>query len=207
MIGTRNFRMLVVGVGGQGVLAAARVIGEAARTADLPVRLGQAHGMAQRGGVVEGTVVIGPGETAFVGPGQADLVLGLEPFEVRRAIPRMHAHTRVLVNRQPVSLPVLTRAGEEYPDVDTILDPVRAVTNEAVVLDCLDVALKAGGVRTLNIVMIGALLGLDWLPFDASVLEQSLETRGPPRFWVRNKDALERGIRMGAELAQVRGRG
>ena len=85
-----NLAVLVVGVGGQGTLTAARVLGEAAMAEGLPVRLGQLHGMSQRGGSVESTVLIGPGRSAFLPRRGADVILGLEPLELLREIGRAH---------------------------------------------------------------------------------------------------------------------
>ena len=85
-----TLRILIVGVGGQGVLSAARHIGQAALDHGLEARIGQIHGLSQRGGSVESTVVLGPGSTGFVSMGQADVLLALEPLEALRALARVH---------------------------------------------------------------------------------------------------------------------
>ena len=77
-------RVLCCGVGGQGVLSAARWLGDAAMLDDHEVRVGQLHGMSQRGGSVQATVLIGPGHSSVIGPGEADVLVALEPLELGR---------------------------------------------------------------------------------------------------------------------------
>ncbi len=62
---THRTKVLLVGVGGQGVLTAAQILGGAAHHAGLDVVVGQLHGMSQRGGSVECSVLIGPGKSSF----------------------------------------------------------------------------------------------------------------------------------------------
>ena len=54
-----TLRIYIVGVGGQGNVLASKMIGEAALSMGVPVLMSETHGMAQRGGVVESTVVLG----------------------------------------------------------------------------------------------------------------------------------------------------
>ncbi|MFH1130352.1 MAG: 2-oxoacid:acceptor oxidoreductase family protein, partial [Pseudomonadota bacterium] len=84
-----RIKVLIVGVGGQGVLTAAKMLGDAALHAGFGVTVGQLHGMSQRGGSVEAGVLIGEGESSFIEEGAADIVLGFEPLEVLRALPKM----------------------------------------------------------------------------------------------------------------------
>ena len=186
----RPLRVLIAGVGGQGTLVAARVLGTAARNAGLGVRVGQLHGLAQRGGSVEGVVVIGPGRTAFIGPGEADIVLGLEPLETQRALSRMSEATRVLLNRQSVPL---THRGAEYPPLQSILFRIRGVTDRVCDIDATALACEAGGPRSVNVVMLGALAGLDLLPFDEAALEVAVDAQSPERFATINRRAYQLG--------------
>ena len=68
----KRFKAVIVGVGGQGVLTVAIMAGDAALRQGHNVSVGQLHGMSQRGGSVETTVLIGPGESSFVDAGDAD---------------------------------------------------------------------------------------------------------------------------------------
>ena len=70
-------KLLIVAVGGQGNLLASRVLGEASIAAHIPVRMSEIHGMAQRGGVVESSVLFGDVESTIISDGEADVVCRL----------------------------------------------------------------------------------------------------------------------------------
>ncbi len=165
--------MLIVGVGGQGVLTVARLLGEAAMAAGLPVCVGQQHGMSQRGGSVEATVVIGAAvRTPLVGPGEADLLVALEPLEALRAVDRLAPDAVVVVSHAGV--PLASRPSEPYPALPGILDALRAGAPRVVDLDAAALARQAGSPRALGAVMLGAVARIDALPFDAPTLEATL---------------------------------
>ncbi len=186
-------RILVVGVGGQGVLIAARVIGNGARFASRPVYVGQIHGMSQRGGSVESTIVIGPNHTSFIGPGEADVVLGFEPLEALRALPRMNENTRVIINTQPIHLTTMSYRGESYPPIDSIVERISKVTPHVVLVDAVPLAKAAGQPRCMNVVMLGVLEGLGLLPYDAKYLDQATDHQSPSNFIDINRRALTLG--------------
>jgi len=170
-----RFRLLVVGVGGQGVLRAARLLGEAALAEGQEVVVGQLHGMSQRGGSVESTVLIGPGRSSFIGPGQAHALLALEPLEALRARTRLSAQTRVVVSLGQVPPFTLAQRGEAYPDVEGILASLRAAAGEVVTLDGPSLAQAAGSAQALNMVMLGALAGLGVLPLAPEAVLGAIE--------------------------------
>ncbi|MGD9053693.1 MAG: 2-oxoacid:acceptor oxidoreductase family protein, partial [Desulfobacterales bacterium] len=95
-------RLIIVAVGGQGNLLASKVLGEAALLADIPVRMSEIHGMAQRGGVVESAVVFGDAESTIISDGEADVLLGFEPSETLRALNKCNADTVVITNTAPL---------------------------------------------------------------------------------------------------------
>ena len=194
----RRTRVLLVGVGGQGVVTAAEVLGLAAQDASLHVTIGQLHGMAQRGGSVEGAVVIGPGETAFIGPAEADFVVGFEPLETLRVLPRMHAATVVLVNTGRIAPFALARSGRAYPALAEIVAPLRAVTLHVQEIDGPTIVEQTGEQRTLNMGLLGALVGLGALPFGLASLERAITERYADGFRAANLHAA----RLGAAGAQ-----
>jgi len=143
--------------------------------------------------MVEGTLVMGPGKTGFVGPGQADLVLGLEPLETQRAISRMSAETRVLLNPQPVPLALLAWQGKDYPRLEDILQRISAVTSHVWILDAASLSEQLGHPRVQNVIMLGGLATLDLLPFSEKSLQEAIDSMSPPRFFELNHEAFELG--------------
>jgi len=187
------FRLLLVGVGGQGCVTAARVLGDAAVAGGSSAHIGELHGMSQRGGSVEASVVVGPGSSGMIGPGQADVVLGLEPVETWRAVGRMNARTRVLMNSGCIVPATLTHQGKTYPPLPEVLGAIRAATSHVTVVDGSRLASEAGFPRAANVVMLGALSALGYLPFNEETLLQAVLGRSPKRFVEDNSRAFELG--------------
>lgn len=189
-----RFKLLVVGVGGQGVLTASKFLGDAAFQSGFPVNVGQLHGMAQRGGSVECSVLIGPGQSSWISDHSANAVLGLEPLEVLRAIQKISKQTKVVLNLGQVVPLSLAVQGKTYPPIDTVLSSIREATDHLYLVDGPDLVQKTGVPRTLNVVMLGALAGLKILPFDKDPLWTAIEKKSPAPFLAPNKKAFELGI-------------
>ncbi len=187
----RRLAVLLVGVGGQGVLTASRILGDAAHAAGKNVVVGQLHGLSQRGGSVECSVLFGPGRSSFVSV--ADVVVGFEPLETLRARNRMRPGTKVLVNRGRILLPELGRAVQPYPPLEQVLTEIRAVSSTVVEVDGRAAMERVVEARTLNIVVLGALAGLGWLPFDETRLWRGVERLCRPRYRDVNRRAFDLG--------------
>lgn len=190
-VGADRLQVLLVGVGGQGVLTAARILGEAAHKTDLPVVVGQLHGMTQRGGSVECSVLIGPGQSSFLT--RTDVLVGFEPLEVLRACDRLSVETRGLVNRGQVRLPELSRRGRAALEPEQVLDDIRAVSPRLVAVDGPAAVKETGLARTLNAFLLGALSGLALLPIDEALLWGAVASRCGRRYEEANRQAFALG--------------
>jgi len=188
----RRHKILIVGVGGQGVLTAAKLLGEAAHDAGAPVVVGQLHGMSQRGGSVDCTVLLGPGASSYL-VGDADVVVAFEPLEALRATDRIGPATRVLVSTTSVTPNALAKSGDGYPSLDGILARIREATPHVFSIDGPEIVRKVGLGRALNMAMLGALAGLGVLPFDGEKLWEALAQRCPARYLEANRRAFELG--------------
>jgi indolepyruvate ferredoxin oxidoreductase beta subunit len=169
------------------------VLGAAAQAAGLHVVVGQLHGMSQRGGSIECTVKVGPGESSVIGEGEADVVLAFEPLEALRALPRMNRETRVLVSVGTIVPFELVRTGGTYPPVEDIVGQLRRVAGEVVPLDAAGIVGRTGADRTLNVVMLGAASGLGMLPTSAEHVLGAVLERTAPSFREANHAAFELG--------------
>jgi len=170
-------RVLFVGVGGQGVLSAARLLGDAAVAAGCDATLGQLHGMSQRGGGVESSVVIGAARSSSIGRGQADVVAGFEPMETLRAIDRMSERTLVVANRDRISTAEMTRGGQPYPDLTELFDRISSIAPRTQAVDITHLAREAGDPRSLGVVLLGWISALGGLPFGEQPLRAAIEHR------------------------------
>ncbi len=156
--------LILAGVGGQGLLALAAVIGEAARSLDLHVRQAEVHGMAQRGGVVQSHLRYAdhPLHSPLVQKGTADLVLSLEPMEALRYLPYLAPHGAVVTSTVPV------RNTLQYPDEEEIRQALADLPHHRQV-DAPALAREAGAVQAANMVLLGA--GAAFLGLPSSALE------------------------------------
>jgi len=146
-----NRNVILAGVGGQGLLALAGVIGEAARSLDLDVKQAEVHGMAQRGGVVQSHLRYAdrPLHSNLVRVGTADLILALEPMEALRYLAYLSPTGAVVSDSSPL------RNIPDYPAEEDILGEIEKLAIHRLV-DAGALAKKAGAIQAGNMVMIGA---------------------------------------------------
>ncbi|MBP5203598.1 MAG: 2-oxoacid:acceptor oxidoreductase family protein, partial [Candidatus Methanomethylophilaceae archaeon] len=140
-----KYTVQIVGVGGQGVLLASMVLGNAAMDMGFDVAMSEVHGMAQRGGSVLSTVRFGDGVVSpLEAVGSADMIMGFEPVETCRNLALGNRDTEVLMNMVPV-LPSMVAAGfEEYPSLDLLKERVSSENPNTITIGATDIAVKAG---------------------------------------------------------------
>jgi len=189
-----KYTVQIVGVGGQGVLLASMVLGNAAMRSGYKVMMSEVHGMAQRGGSVLSTVRFGDN---IVSPleavGNADMILGFEPVETCRNLELGNERTDIIMNLDPV-YPSLVAAGfEEYPDVNALVDAVKKTTKHLRTIEATSLAEKAGKAIAANAVMIGAMAGVEGFPISKKVLKETLLETVPEKFKELNAKAFDLG--------------
>jgi indolepyruvate ferredoxin oxidoreductase beta subunit len=185
-------RIVFVGVGGQGNLLATRLLGEACLSAGIPAVVSEIHGMAQRGGIVESALVIGA-RSPIVSRGEADILIGFEPLETLRALNKCNKNTVVITNTHPLP-PFTVAIGQGvYPDIDKALDLIRDNVCSLISLDGDKLAARAGNPLSLNMVMLGALIGSKIIPLDEDILKQTIAKTTKQAFLESNLKAFDLG--------------
>ena len=195
-------RCIFIGVGGQGNLLASNLLGQAALDMGIPVVSSEIHGMAQRGGVVESTVILGGAKSPIVSNGEADVVVSFEPLEALRILPRCNKQTLVITNAQPLPPFTVALGQGKYPPVEEILGKLKAKVNKVIALQGNDLAEKAGNVLSLNMVMLGALIGSGATPVTEEVMKKAIGTSTKKAFLESNLKAFDLGREAGAKIAQ-----
>lgn len=195
-----KYSVQIVGVGGQGVLLASMVLGNAAKDAGYDVAMSEVHGMAQRGGSVLCTLRFGEGVTSpLEAMGGADLLLGFEPAETCRNLRLCNKDSSVVMNLDPL-FPSMVAAGfETYPPVDDIVATVRKVTPNLKTIDATSLAIEAGKAVAANAVMIGAVAAVKGFPLGRDILLEELKRNVPAKFVDINVKAFELGYAMMSE--------
>lgn len=191
----KNLRIFLTGVGGQGTLLASRVLGEAALAAGLDPLVSETHGMAQRGGVVVSTVVLGDLRSPLISPGEADILLGFEALETFRALDRCHGDTLVIASTAAI-IPYPVAIGQApYPQVARMLELMAARVGSLLAFDAGASARQAGSPLTVNMVLLGALAATGRLPFAAAKerLLAVIRDRTNPKYQEANLGAFAGG--------------
>lgn len=192
-----QLNILIVGVGGQGILMASKILGEAALRSGTHVVIAEVHGMAQRGGVVRCAVRLGKVHSPLIPKGRVDVLLGFEPIETVRHIERTSKETFIVTNTSPV-VPFSAHSGPvQYPVIKDLFLRLKEVRPRVVFLPAEKLAEEAGIKMAANAVMLGALAGSGLLPFSADILEQAIRDIVPTRYIEQNA----KGFRLGVETS------
>ncbi len=151
---------ILAGVGGQGILSIATIIGTAAINNGLFLKQAEVHGMSQRGGDVHSNLRISDKEIAsdLIPEGQADMIISVEPMESLRYLPMLAPNGWLITNTTPhINIP-------NYPDPEDIMAEIDKIPNH-VRIDADNIAKDLGSKRSANMVILGAaapFLGLDY---------------------------------------------
>ena len=143
--------IVLAGVGGQGILSIATVLGFAALENNLYLKQAETHGMSQRGGAVQSYLRLSdrPVYSDLIPFGKADLILSVEPMESLRYLPYLSSEGYVVTNITPYVNIV------NYPDIGTVLDEIKRLPRY-VAIDAEAIAKEIGNAKTSNMVMLGA---------------------------------------------------
>lgn len=195
---SKETNIIISGVGGQGNVRSAQILGAAAVKSGLRARVSDVFGIAQRGGPVLSHVRIGNSVNgSMVNEHDAGIVMGLEPMEVLRGVSRfLKPGGTVIVSMRPI-YPVEVNTGKaKYPSNESMLAIMRKVASKVITLDASKIAEGMGIPIAANIVMLGVLAGAGLLPFDDRLLVESIK-ENIPRSLEKNLEAFEAGYEIG----------
>lgn len=192
--------IILAGVGGQGILSIATIIGQAALNTDLHIKQAEVHGMSQRGGDVQSNLRISsePIHSDLIARGRADAVISLEPMEALRYLPYLSEEGWVIVNSAP-----FVNIGN-YPGAEELSGELGSLPN-VIEFDADALAKDNGYPRAVNMVLLGAASPI--LGIDAGELEKAIGQV----FGRKGEDVVKMNVdafRAGRELAgkQIEGR-
>ena len=143
--------IILAGVGGQGILSIATVIGSAALEQGLYIKQAEVHGMSQRGGDVQSHLRLStdPIHSDLIPLGGADLIVALEPMEALRYLPYLSKDGWIVTSSVPFeNIP-------NYPDLEKVLEALRKLP-QVIILDVEATAKEVNSPRGANMVLLGA---------------------------------------------------
>jgi len=142
--------IILCGVGGQGILSVATIIGEAATKAGINLKQAEVHGMSQRGGDVQSNLRLSTNQiySDLIPQGACDVIISMEPMEALRYLPYLAKDGVVVTNSKPfVNIP-------DYPEEQALFAELASLPR-VVQLDIEQVAKDAGSARSANVVLLG----------------------------------------------------
>lgn len=174
-----KYDIILAGVGGQGILSIATVIGSAALEEGLYLKQAEVHGMSQRGGDVQSNLRLSsePIYSDLIPKGAADMIVSLEPMEALRYVPYLAPDGWIVTNTTPfLNIP-------DYPDMEKVMEELGKYPN-VVAIDADGIAKDLGSPRSANMVLLGALSSA------LDILEQERLREGIRRIFGRKGDAV-----------------
>ncbi len=186
--------VLIVGVGGQGVVLASRILSEVALKAGLDVKKSEVHGMAQRGGVVSSHVRFGPKVYSPLIPnGETDVILAFERAEGLRWAHELKPDGSMIVNDQKLVPPIAVDPKYIYPD--DAVSQLKSRVKHLRIIDAARIAERLGNPRLANTVLLGALS--QSFAFDEDIWRDIISRRVPKGTAEANLQAFEEGKKQG----------
>ena len=170
--------IILCGVGGQGILSIATIIGEAAMNENLYIKQAEVHGMSQRGGDVQSNLRISsdPIYSDLIAKGSANVIISMEPMEALRYLPYLSKDGWIITSSAPfVNIP-------NYPDLELIKADLAKLPH-VISIDIEQMAKDNGIARSANVILLGAAqkaLGIEY-----EKLEQAIR-----RVFARKGDAV-----------------
>ena len=159
--------IILCGVGGQGILSIATIIGEAAMKENLYIKQAEVHGMSQRGGDVQSNLRISsePIHSDLIALGGADVIISMEPMEALRYLPFLSKEGWIITSSAPfVNIP-------NYADMDKLMADYSKLQN-VIMIDIEQMAKDNGVPRSANVILLGAAqkaLGIEYDKLEAAI--------------------------------------
>lgn len=154
--------IILAGVGGQGILSIAAIIGLAAVKLNMYLKQAEVHGMSQRGGDVSSNLRISDEEifSDLIPVGKADMIISVEPMESLRYMPMLSATGWIITNTKPyVNI-------RNYPEMDAVMEEIGKIQHH-IALDADGIAKDLGSARSANMVILGAASPFLDIPYES----------------------------------------
>ncbi|MCK9330771.1 MAG: indolepyruvate oxidoreductase subunit beta [Candidatus Cloacimonetes bacterium] len=161
--------IILSGVGGQGILSIATIIGTAALKNNLYLKQAEVHGMSQRGGDVQSHLRISdkPIYSDLIPKGKADMIISVEPMESLRYLPYLNSEGWLITNLNPfINIP-------NYPEIEKVESEINNIKNH-ISIDADKIASDLGSKRSMNMVVLGA--ASEFMPINFEDFEYAIRT-------------------------------
>lgn len=200
-----TFNIMFVGVGGQGLMLLSAILGKAAVDTGLNVMTGEQHGLSQRQGSIYVHFRIGNPISPLIPYGKADILIAMEASEALRYVEYLKEGGVVIMSNRIMPSVIETEKvaldkekKTKYLTVEQIVKKLEEVTDKVILLDSLELAIKAGNARTENSVLIGATVACENFPISAEEVRKAVLALVPSKTIEANSKAFYLGREAGS---------
>lgn len=164
-------KILIAGVGGQGVVYLTNIIAEAAMLSGVPVSVSEIHGLSQRGGVVTAGIGLGENCTGFTGVASVDFLIGLEPLEAQRCLSLLHKKSNVIFGNYRMMPYSVNAQMAEYPDISKLVGYLKSQCKEVVFIEKFPEGVEA---VLYNIFLLGRAVKMKDFPLKEEKIKEAI---------------------------------
>ncbi len=165
------YKILVAGVGGQGVIFLTKLLVKSALWANIPVATSEIHGLAQRGGSVTAGVTLGEHTNGFLEKGGVDLLLGLEPLEAQRCVSYLNKKSNAIIDNN-IILPYSVNSGNSaYPDTNKFIHYLKEQIQNVIFISASPESIK---LKLRNFYMLGKACKESHFPIQPEFVEKAI---------------------------------
>ncbi|MCF7810256.1 2-oxoacid:acceptor oxidoreductase family protein [bacterium] len=187
----KTSKMLIAGIGGQGVVYLTNLVTEAALAADIPVASSEIHGLAQRRGSVVAGVTFGENTYGYIEEAGAEFLIGLEPLEAIRCLPLLNTESKVVVDNNPIYPHSVTVGQTTYPDIDSFVDFLRTNIKQVVFNKGFDENLHP---ILRNVYLLGRAVSLEDFPIPVESIETAIKATAREKYLDASIEAFQLGL-------------
>lgn len=167
----QNKKILVTGVGGQGIVYLTNILAEAAVLSEIPVSVSEIHGLSQRGGVVTAGIGLGKNCTGFIGKANVDFLFGLEPLETQRCAAHLHKNSSAIFCNYRIAPYSVNAETAKYPDISSFAEYLKKQCKEIVFVENIPSNIDS---VLYNVFLLGQAVNMKEFPFDAVIIEKAI---------------------------------
>ncbi|MCX6290263.1 MAG: 2-oxoacid:acceptor oxidoreductase family protein [Bacteroidetes bacterium] len=186
-----RFKILITGVGGQGIVYLTNILVEAAMLSEIPVSVSEIHGLSQRGGVVTAGIGLGEHCTGFIGKADVDFLIGLEPLETQRCLPSLHKNSSVIFGDHHIQPYSVNAQMAEYPDVKSFAGYLAEQCREVVFIEQFPTGIDS---VLHNIFLLGRASVMKAFPLTTEKLIEAIRSTVTGSYRDKTLDVFRQGV-------------
>ncbi len=187
---TKASKILIAGVGGQGVVYLTNLLVEASMIADVSVAVSEIHGLSQRGGVVNAGMTFGEHTYGFIEEAGADFLLGLEALEAQRCVTFLNKDSKVVIDNNRILPYSVNAESAKYPDTAQFIEYLRKHLTDVIFIEKMSAEVTS---ISRNVFVAGCASQLQGFPLKYEYIERAIKNASKAGYAEKSLQALVLG--------------